>query len=201
MKRLALILVAIVFIALVSPPMAAAQTTQPGQSGQQGPDAKPESSGQPTQTPAAQPPASNAATVNPAPASTETKPKKIWTNEDVGGLREGSVITTFNTPKPAPAKPRKNSATPQGGRDAKWYRSEIQKLQAQIPPLDDKIAKLQDAIDGKQVDEVRHYTWSRPDDWRDQLARLEKQREEIQGKIASLLDEARHRGIPAEQLP
>jgi hypothetical protein len=193
MNRRAVIFIAIIVVALNSPPIVAAQTSPSGQSSQQDPAAKPAT---PAQTPA-----SSAATANPPSAPVEVKPKKTWTNEDVGSLREDSAISTFNTPKPNTAKPSQNPAPPRGGKDAKWYRTEIEKLQAQIPPLDEKITKLRDAIDGKQVDEERHYTWSKPDDWRDQLARLEKQREDIQDKISGLKDEARHRGIPPEQLP
>lgn len=200
MNRLAFILIAIIFIKLSSPQITVAQTNQSGQSGQQESPVKPVSPA-PPQASATQSPASSTTTVNPVPAPTEAKPKKTWTNEDVGNLRQESAISTFKTPKPTPAKPRQNAAPFQGGKNANWYRSEIQKLQAQIPPLDDKIAKLRDAIDGKQVDEVRQYTWSKPDDWRDQLARLERQRKDIQDKIAGLRDEARHKGIPAEKLP
>jgi hypothetical protein len=41
----------------------------------------------------------------------------------------------------------------------------------------------------------------RPDDWRDQLARLQKQRDDIVAKISALIDEARHNGVPANALP
>jgi hypothetical protein len=201
MNRLALIFIAIIFIAISRPSTAVAQTNQSGQSGQQEPATKAVTPAEPAQPPSAQTPTSNTATTKPTAAPTGAKPKKTWTNEDVDSLREDSAISTFKTPKLTPAKPHQNPAPPQGGKDARWYRSEIQKLQAQIPPLDEKIAKLHDAIEGRQVDEVRQYAWSKPDDWRDQLARLEKQREDIQSKIAGLLDEARHRGIPAEQLP
>jgi hypothetical protein len=201
MNRLALIFIAIIVIALNSPPTVAAQTNHSGQPSQQDPAAKPVTPAQPAQPPPAQTPATIAATANPPSAPAEGKPKKTWTNEDVGSLREDSAISTFKTPKPSAAKPSQNPAPPRGGKDAKWYRGEIEKLQAQIPPLEEKITKLRDAIDGKQVDEVRHYTWSKPDDWRDQLARLEKERGDIQDKISGLKDEARHRGIPTEQLP
>jgi len=195
MKRLALILIPIIVFILCSPLTRTAQAGQSGQSNQQGQTAAP---AQPAPT---QAPGSGGAPANSSTTPPEPKPKKTWTNDDVGSLREDSVISTFNSPKPKPAKPNPSSAAPPGGKTANWYRAEIQKLQAQIPPLDDKIAKLHDAIDGKQVDEVRQYAWPKPDDWRSQLANLQKQREDILQKISALQDEARHKGIPPEQLP
>lgn len=197
MDRLALVFIAILIFALGGPPTAAAQTNQSGQSSQEEQAAKPATPAPPAP---AQTPAPNTSAANSPTAPAETKPKKTWTNEDLGSLREDSAISTFSSPKPSPAKPHQNLAPPQRDKGAKWYRAEIEKLQAQLPPLDDKISKLHDAIEGKQVDEVRHYTWSKADDWRDQLARLQKQREDIQTKISALQDEARHKGIPADQL-
>ena len=65
------------------------------------------------------------------------------------------------------------------GHDAAWYRQQIESLQQKIPPLDDKILKLKAALSGKSVDSVRTWGGVRPDDWRDQLARLEKQKEDL----------------------
>jgi chaperonin cofactor prefoldin len=94
-------------------------------------------------------------------------------------------------------KPKPNAK----GKDAGWYRTQISKLQAQIPPLDEKISQLQAALNGQTVNSPRQYGGTRPDDWHDELARLQKQRDDIDTKIAALQDQARHDGVPENELP
>lgn len=142
-----------------------------------------------------------ASSQSPATTSPSQAPeKKVWTNDDVGDLRDHSAISTFGNANPKPAKPGDRPSATGKGKDAKWYRDQIDKLQAKIPPLDDKIHQLQAALNGETVDATRQYGGARPDDWRDQLERLQKQRDDIQTKISALEDEARHNGIPANAL-
>ncbi len=116
-------------------------------------------------------------------------------------LRDHSAISTVGN---APSKPAKSGDKPSPAsksKNAAWYRDQIDKLQAKIPPLDDKIHDLQAALSGEQVSETRQYGGARPDDWHDQLDRLQKQRDDIVAKISALIDEARHNGVPANALP
>jgi hypothetical protein len=142
----------------------------------------------------------------PAPSSTQspssattTQPadKKVWTNDD-GRFHSRSSPTADASTKPAGAanKPKPNN----NGKNA-GYRAQITKLQGQIPPLDDKIAQLQAALNGQTTNAPRTYGWSKPDDWHDALARYQKQREDIQAKISALEDEARHNGVPESEIP
>jgi hypothetical protein len=142
----------------------------------------------------------------PAPSSTQspssaiaTQPadKKVWTNDDCRFHSPPSPSANAST-KPAGAanKPKSNN----NGKNA-GYRAQITKLQGQIPPLDDKIAQLQAALNGQTTNAPRTYGWSKPDDWHDALARYQKQREEIEAKISALEDEARHNGVPENALP
>jgi hypothetical protein len=140
--------------------------------------------------------ANNATGTNP----TATPAKKVWTNEDMGAIHSNSAISTFssgaNRPanaKPAPAKP--------SSKNAKQYQDQIAKLQAKLPPLDQQISVLQAGLNGATVNETRHYGGVKLDDWRDQLARLQKQREEIAAQISAMQDEARHNGVPDNQIP
>ena len=143
----------------------------------------------------------------PAPSSTQspssataTQPadKKVWTNDD-GRFHSRSSPSADATAKPAGAanKPKPNN----NGKNAGWYRGQITKLQNQIPPLDDKIAQLQAALNGQTTNAPRTYGWSKPDDWHEALARYQKQREDIQAKISALEDEARHNGVPESEIP
>jgi chaperonin cofactor prefoldin len=154
----------------------------------------------PTQpSPAAAQPVSS---TNTAPASAVQPPaKKVWTNDDLGGLRETSSVSTVGNATPANRKSTPESASSARAKDARSYQTQIARLQAQIPPLDQKINELQSALSGNMVTEERHFGGVRPDDWKDELARYQKQREDIQAKIAVLEDEARHHGAPANQIP
>jgi uncharacterized protein YukE len=138
---------------------------------------------------------------NTAAQSTAATPaKKVWTNEDMGAIHSNSAISTFSsgankpaTAKPAPAKPSSKIAKP--------YQDQIAKLQAKLPPLDQQISVLQAGLNGATVNETRHYGGVKLDDWRDQLARLQKQREDIAAQISAMQDEARHNGVPDNQIP
>jgi hypothetical protein len=140
--------------------------------------------------------ANNATGTNP----TATPAKKVWTNEDMGAIHSNSAISTFSSgahrpanAKPAPAKPSSNNA--------KQYQDQIAKLQAKLPPLDQQISVLQAGLNGATVNETRHYGGVKLDNWRDQLARLQKQREDIALQISAMQDEARHNGVPDNQIP
>jgi hypothetical protein len=51
------------------------------------------------------------------------------------------------------------------------------------------------------VQETRTYGGNRIDDWHEELLKFQKQREDIEAKISVLQDEARHRGVPENQIP
>jgi hypothetical protein len=145
----------------------------------------------------------------PAPSSiqsassvpaTQSTDKKVWTNDDFKSVQprdDASPSSNANT-KPAGGvrKPKPNR-----GKNADWYRGQISRLQGQIPPLDEKIAQLQAALNGQLVNAPRPYGWSKPDDWRTQLAKFQKQRDDIELKISALEDEARHNGVSENELP
>jgi hypothetical protein len=135
---------------------------------------------------------------SPAPAQPVTK--KVWTNDDVNGLREDSVISTFAPPN---AKPVKSGTKPANSKakDTKWYQDRITKLQAELPPLDDQIGQLQAALNGQTVNSVRKWGGTRPDDWKVQLDGLQKKHDDIQAQIGVLKDQARHDGVSPSALP
>jgi hypothetical protein len=142
----------------------------------------------------------------PAPSSTQspssataTQPadKKVWTNDD-GRFHSPSSPSANASTKPAGTA---NKPKPINNGKNAGYRAQITKLQGQIPPLDDKIAQLQAALNGQTTNAPRTYGWSKPEDWHDALARYQKQREDIQAKISALEDEARHNGVPESEIP
>jgi len=132
-------------------------------------------------------------------SATATQPadKKVWTNDDGRFHSPPSPTANASTKATGTAnKPKPNN----NGKNA-GYRAQITKLQGQIPPLDDKIAQLQAALNGQTTNAPRTYGWSKPDDWHDALARYQKQREDIEAKISALEDEARHNGVPESEIP
>src|ERR1700689_3627941 len=124
------------------------------------------------------PAANSTQPASPAPG-TPPADKKVWTNDDGRFHSRPSPSADANTKAAGTAnKPKSNN----NGKNAGWYRGQITKLQGQIPPLDDKIAQLQAALNGQTTNAPRTYGWSKPDDWHDALARYQKQREDIQDK-------------------
>jgi hypothetical protein len=143
-----------------------------------------------------QPVASNSAAAEPLSG------KKVWTNDDVSGLRADPAISTFRSTA-APTRAAKALALGPK-KSAAWYRDQISKLQAKIPPIDAQMAALQAAIDGKPTGDARKSTRPysvRLDDWSAERDQLGKQRDEITAKISDLQDEARRNGVPANALP
>ena len=144
----------------------------------------------------------SAPTQTPAPAQSQqqTPQKKVWTNDNLGGLHSqpndtpASTQQNSNSGSTAPAKAKSK-------KDAKWYHDQIAKLQAQIPPLDKTIAELQAALDGKTLNEPLHYGGNRIGDWKEQLQQLQTKRQDTLDRIAALEDEARHNGIEPNALP
>ncbi|HTS13839.1 MAG TPA: hypothetical protein VMH00_17090 [Candidatus Limnocylindrales bacterium] len=141
------------------------------------------------------------AQIPPSPPTSQTPPKKVWTNDDVTDLRDQSAISTVGNQGSKATGAGHKTEQASRNRDASWYRGQIEKLQAKIVPLDDKIGQLQAALDGQTVSSTRQYGGVRPDDWRDQLARLQKERDDIDTRIAQLRDEARHAGVAVNAIP
>lgn len=148
--------------------------------------------------------AQSAPTQTPEPAQSQPQPqtpqKKVWTNDNLGGSHSqanntsGSAQQNSNSSSTAPAKAKTK-------KDARWYHDQIAKLQAQIPPLDKTIAELQAALDGKTLNEPLRYGGNRIGDWKEQLQQLQTKRQDTLDKIASLEDEARHNGVPTNEIP
>lgn len=131
--------------------------------------------------------------------------KRVWTNEDVPDLRADNPISTVGNGNTGQAKRGQSNGGARGQqKDPSWYRSQIQKLQNQLPPINEKINQLQSALDGNFTGDSK--TSSRPTgvqggDWRMQLEQLQKKRDDIEANINALRDEARHAGVAPNTLP
>jgi hypothetical protein len=148
-------------------------------------------------------PAQTAAPSPPQSVSTSTNAKKVWTNDDLSDVHNDAAVPAFSGASVKPYNPRQSRVT--GPRtNAGWYRSQIATLQAKIPPLDSQIASLQAALDGKPTGDGKESTrpyYVHRADWRVQLDKLTTKRSEIQNQIEALREDARHAGVPTNQLP
>ncbi len=150
-------------------------------------------------TTAAQPQSDAPQESQPSTAST-TPTKKVWTNDDVGDLRGRSAISTVGVAANT-KQPKQQSTKVASPATINSYRNQILKLQAQLPDMDSKIADLQGVLSGNTVNSVRHATGAKIDDWHDELAKLQEQRAATVSKISELQDQARHSGVPENQIP
>jgi hypothetical protein len=135
------------------------------------------------------------------PTPSQSTTKRVWTNEDMGDIHRNSSISTFSGSATKPTKPGEKATPAATSRDAKRYQDQIAALRAKLPPLDDKISKLQAVLNGNTVTETRSAGGAHIDDWHEELVKLQKQRDDVELKISSLQDEARHNGVPENQIP
>ncbi|HEY4951377.1 MAG TPA: hypothetical protein VIH88_13650 [Candidatus Acidoferrales bacterium] len=182
---------------ILVPGLARAQGSSEGQTAPEGDAAAPVAPAQTNSTTAAD---STATTSTTTTTTTTATAKKVWTNEDMGDVHNHTVLPTFsgNSSKPGNGKP---AGSVKGAKDAKQYQDQILKLQSKLPPIDEQISELQEALNGNTVNSTRHYSGAKIDDWHEELAHLQKQRGDIATKISALQDEARRDGVPPNQIP
>ncbi|HEY0703603.1 MAG TPA: hypothetical protein VGD60_12625 [Candidatus Acidoferrales bacterium] len=153
----------------------------------------------PANAPAAQSASDAASTTTTAPAPVPGK--RVWTNDDMGDIHKNSTISTFSAPNAKSAGANAKPASAAKSKDAKRYQDQINALRAKEPPIDEKIAQLNAVLSGKTVQETRTYGGNHIDDWHEELLKLQKQREDLETRISAIQDQARHSGIPDNEIP
>ena len=146
-------------------------------------------------------PAAGQSSVANTPAPAPAAPKKVWTNDEITGLRGESVISTVGSTDPKPGS-KPEAATK--NKNTNGYQAQIARLEAQIPVLDNQIAELQSAINGKPTGDGKDSQRPRgvrADDWSVEMQQLQKKRDGILDQISALKDRARHQGVPGNALP
>jgi len=131
------------------------------------------------------------------PATTK-KPKKVWTNDDVGGL-SGPISVVGSSKK-------QNSVIGEGKADPEYIantRKQLQKLQSQLNATDEQLTDLKNFASGKTPSISGGYDLKKgynrvPVD--QQITNLEAKKAELQGKMDALMDEARKKGVEPGQL-
>ena len=146
--------------------------------------------------PAASSAASGATDKKDSVASTPAaKPKKVWTNDDMGSLDRHGDVSVVGKRQPAQNNYNGRYSPPPGQSEnmVKFYRQQIDNLEKQKDQIDKQISNLQDAKNGKTVDSTRTYNpWGGVQgDWNAQIEQLEKSKEGVQRQIDSLEEQIR----------
>jgi hypothetical protein len=166
------------------------------------------------------PAAASAPTQNPDPATTaaspprapKPKPKKVWTDENLGEV--GGTISVVGTAQSASKSPsalaRSPKTPPRKSSDASVdpqtlakLRQELQKLQSGLAIVDRQLGELQGFSkgDSKNTGGLQSDTWQyNSSSVEAQLRHLQESKTKIQASIDNLMDAARASGIEPGQL-
>ncbi len=148
---------------------------------------------------------------NPAPATSPAqaadgssttaadakKTKKVWTNEDVNGLKD-PVSVVGNSKNLGKAGAGTGSGSKADGQYIANAKKELARLQSQLEDTDKQLGDLKDFSAGKAAATSSGYQINKgynrvPVD--QQITNLEAKQKQLQGKIDALLDEARKKGV------
>jgi len=179
MRRLSFLCTALIFAATFAPPLHAQQNDSAAQN---------------------PPPTQAAPDTDAAPPKSAAPEKKVWTNEEMSKMDPHSGVSTVG--KEDRSAPSQKSGAAR--RDAKWYQSEILKMQEKVAALDNQIAEIDAALAGNPTGDQKKSarpTGVKSDDLHDERSRFKFQRDELVDKITALQDEARHNGVDPSQLP
>lgn len=162
----------------------------------------------PSQSPSpSQPPAagSQAAPAQQQPKSGESPAKKVWTNDDIGELREHdgvSVVGGGSAPAPngtaanASATPGKKQPLPKE-KDPDWYKKQLAPLYARLDALHTAISNAESAVSGdtRGSATVSMDATGNAATPQQQLTQLQQEQQQVQAQIDNLEDLARHNGL------
>jgi hypothetical protein len=128
--------------------------------------------------------------------SSNAKPKKVWTNEDLSSANE-----TIAAPAKAPSSPAPPGKDP-NAQLAAQLRGRLEKLQKQSKDADTQLDELKrfeagegNGDAGRQLHK-RYSTAPIPE----QIAKLELKRKQLQEQIEAIYEEARKKGLLPGQL-
>jgi hypothetical protein len=136
-------------------------------------------------------------TPQPQAAPASSNPRKVWTNDDVDGLRGNNTVSVVGKAPAAGANKTNAQSQPASyEKDPAWYRKQLAPLQAEVEKLDGQIEKLRQFLKGGSVSsESQPFYFRPPGNPQDQLNQLEKKRQTEAAKIDDLLERARHNGV------
>ena len=142
----------------------------------------------------------------------KSKPKKVYTEDDLPGLKQSTVSVVGEEPAPAPSPAEETTTLPplsldasplaaSGERDETYWRERSGKLRSEMADLDQQIATLKEEIEqgggaGFDAQTGLNYNVMYFTDRNARLKRLEERKAALQKQIDALRDEARKAGVP-----
>ena len=149
------------------------------------------------QSPDTSSPSPAAPSQNAAPPAEAKKPKKVWTNENLGDAN--GAVSIVGDPK---SKLKPSAAKPADAQYIASARKQLEKLQAQIADADEQIADLTNFSKGEPNSSsgIQLDKGYRREPIDVQIRALQKKKKQLQTQIDTLLDEARKKGVEPGQL-
>jgi uncharacterized protein (UPF0335 family) len=138
----------------------------------------------------------------------KTRPKKVWTNDEVSNVGGDGAISVVGKAGTADANPSSNNlkktATATGAREkqAAAYRDRLHQLNNELETIDKKISQLRnfkaDNTSPSGGINMNHGYYMTPVE--DQVKELEEKKKQIKAQIDSVEDQARKNGFEPGQL-
>jgi hypothetical protein len=153
----------------------------------------------------AQPPA--AAQKTDAEDKSKKKPKKVWTNDEIGSVKGSVSVVGDSSSSGNDSNTSTHSKKPSGGDSPKEqqiasYRDQLRQLQGQMDATEKKISELrnfkaENTSSSGGINLKQGYSMTPV---ADQIKQLEEKKKQIQFKIDAVEDDARKNGIDPGQL-
>jgi hypothetical protein len=144
-----------------------------------------------------------------APSDTareKKKPKKVWTNEDMGSVK-GSVSVVGEANAPSDGRGVETSMQARAAANVRQqqmenYRHQLQQYQGQIDAIDKRITQLKNfkAEDTSPSGGIKMHQGYNMVPIEDQVKQLEKQKKQLQARMEDTENEARKNGIDSGDL-
>lgn len=146
-------------------------------------------------SPSATPAVNAAGATSAANSSSSNPPKKVWTNDDLPEAKTAKSDARRPDAKATPKQPV-NLTT------VERMRKDLAKLQSQLDDVNKKLKSYEDFQKGEQVS-TSERQWNKglnrePVD--QQIAQLRAKKQQLEGQISDLYDNARKQGIDSGQL-
>ena len=131
-------------------------------------------------------------------AADATKPKKVWTNENLSDAN--GAVSVVGDPK---SKPKTASSKPADAQYIASTRKQLEKLQSQIVDADKQITDLTNFSKGEPSTNAGGIKLSKSynrEPIEVQIRVLQEKKKDLQAQIDALLDESRKKGVEPGQL-
>ena len=129
----------------------------------------------------------------------QKKPKKVWTNDELGSVSGTVSVVGEPTANNQPGMKTTSALPSESAKQklAESYRSQIQQLQAQMDGIDKRIAQLRNfkGENGNPSGGINPHQGYNMVPLEDQVKQLEDRKKQLQAKIDDLENDAKKNGI------